>query len=164
MSTPVTPLPGFYQIGYVTTDFDRAMKSFRDSHGVKEFLELRDIRYPSAAGREAHCHVGMAYLGGMQIEVIQPIDGDVGIYRDALPAQGYALRFHHVSRMVDSEEEFNRLLETYRKEGRGLPIVGEAPNTRFFYADFRPEFGHYVEYIHYTPEGLADERATVPRN
>src|SRR2546430_608508 len=107
----------FLQLAYVTTDFDRALDEFRRSHGVARFLEMRGVPSPTTPGCFAELNVGLAWVGDMQIEVIAPLSGDDGVYRGALPTQGFAIRFHHVGQTVDTPEELNRLLEETRAAG-----------------------------------------------
>ncbi|MGE0386349.1 MAG: VOC family protein [Gammaproteobacteria bacterium] len=150
------PFPGFYQFGYVTNDFDRAVAQFARTHGIGSFLQMREMQYETGPGRAAICHLGLAMSGATEIEIIAPLDGDVGIYREILPASGFALRFHHASRIIADEAAFDAELERHRRDGRPLPIVGGAKgSTRYFYADFRPELGHYVENIVFGPDTQA---------
>ena len=159
------PFPGYYQVAYVTTDLDRAMALFGETHSVRRYLEMRGIRYQTVPGREAHCDIALAYLGATEIEIIRPLDGDVGLYREFLPADGgFAVRFHHISRLYDSEADFDRQIASYRNRGMQFPIMGAAPgNSRYFYCDFRAELGHYIEGIVFEPQARA-WLATIPRN
>lgn len=159
----VTPLPGFYQVAYVTADFDRALSAFEKTHGIKRFLEMRDLHYQTGPDRKAHCNIALAYVGGVEIEVINPLGGDVQLYRDFLPAEG-GVRFHHIAKLFDTEDEFERHLESLRQEGRRLPIIGSNQGVaRYFYGDYRAELGHYLEFIYFSPPGR-EFLATIPRN
>ena len=71
MPADTPPYPGFFQVAYVTRDIDRAQAQFAGTHGIARFLEMRDIRYPTGPGREAHCHVSLAYVGATEIEIIR---------------------------------------------------------------------------------------------
>lgn len=161
----VGPFAGYYQVAYVTTDLDRAMALFGETHGLKRWFEMRDIRYPTGPQREAHCDIGLAYLGSTEFEIIQPLDGDVKIYQDFLPdTAGFALRFHHISRMYDSEADLEAQVAKYRGQGKPFPIEGRVPgNSRYYYCDFRAELGHYLEGIWFEPDarGWMDQ---IPRN
>lgn len=159
----ITPIPGFHQVAYVTNDFDRALKIFGEVHRAKKFMELRDMHYPTGPGREAHCHIGLAYVGATEFEVIQPLGDDVQIYRDYLP-QEFAVRFHHLSRFLETRQDFEQQKAAFQKMGKHLPIVGEfAGRASYFYADFRAELGHYIECITFTEEGREWVKQ-IPRN
>jgi hypothetical protein len=120
----VTPIPGFHQVAYVTSDFDRALKVFAEVHRAKQFMELRDIRYPTGPGREAHCNIGLAYVGATELEVIEPLGDDVQIYRDFLPAGGFAIRFHHISRFLETRQDYDQQFAAFQKMGKPIPIIG----------------------------------------
>lgn len=161
--TIVTPIPGFHQVAYVTTDFDRALKVFAEVHRAKKFMELRDMRYPTGPGRVAHCNIGLAYVGATELEVIQPLGEDVQIYRDFLPRDEFAIRFHHISRF-QTRADYDAQYAAFEKMGKRIPIVGDFEGrASYFYADFRAELGHYIECITFTPEGREWVKE-IPRN
>lgn len=160
----VGPFPGYYQVAYVTTDLDRAMKLFGETHGLHRYFEMRDLRYKTGPGREAHCDIALAYLGATEIEIIQPLDGDVQLYRDFLPADGFGVRFHHLCKLFETEAGFDAQIAAYEKRGMKFPIMGSAPgNSRYFYCDFRAELGHYLEGIVFEPQARG-WLAEIPRN
>jgi hypothetical protein len=160
----ITPIAGFHQVAYVTTDFSRALKVFGEVHRARQFMELRNMRFPTGPGREAQCHIGLAYVGATELEVIEPVAGDVQVYRDFLPRDGFAIRFHHISRFMPTREEFDAQVATFRAMGKAMPIVGELSEIgSYFYADFRHELGHYVEGITLTEKGREWVK-TIPRN
>lgn len=163
-TTVVGPFTGFYQVAYVTNDFNRAMDLFRDTHGINRFMENRDIRYQTGPGREAVCHIGLAYMGATEIELIEPRDGDVQLYRDYLPEEAFGLRFHHICKLFRDDEAFDRQVGDYRKEGRRLPLIGSSPGfARYFCADFRAELGHYIEGIVFA-DAARPWLDSIPRN
>jgi hypothetical protein len=159
------PYDGLYQVAYVTNDFERALKQFGATHGIAQFMQLPKMRYITGPGREAVCNIALAYVGAIEIEVIEPLEGDVQLYRDYLPKDGtFAVRHHHLSRMFDSREALERQIGTYRAQGRAVPVDGSSGGgaTRYFYADYRAELGHYMEGIHFEPEARAF-LASIPR-
>jgi hypothetical protein len=151
------PFPGIYQVAYVTNDLDQALAVLGGVHGVPRFWQQRDMPFATGQDRSAVCHIGLAFVGAVQIEVIEPREGDVSIYRDWLTGtDGFALRFHHLCRLFDSEAAYDQALADLRAAGRPLPICAEAPGMgRYFYADYRPELGHYLEGIVYRPQAQA---------
>lgn len=162
--TSAPPYPGFFQVAYVTRDIVRAQALFAQTHGARSFLEMRDIRYAVGAGREAHCHVSLAYVGATEIELIQPIDGAVEIYVAGLPEEGGPLvRFHHLCRRFATRQEYQRQIEDFRALGKQFPIMGEAAGIgAYFYCDMRAELGHYVEGIVFDDDA-AEWLASIPR-
>jgi hypothetical protein len=158
------PYDGLYQVAYVTNDFARALAQFRQTHGIADFMQLPRMNYATTQGRVAICNIALAYVGAIEIEVIEPLEGDVQFYRDFVPGDGtFAVRFHHLCRLFDSKEALERQVEHHRAEGRAMPVDGAAPGTaRYFYADFRAELGHYLEGIYFEPEARSF-LASIPR-
>jgi len=164
MPADTPPYPGFFQVAYITRDIDRAQAQFAGTHGIARFLEMRDIRYPTGPGREAHCHVSLAYVGATEIEIIQPIDGDVAIYVEGLPqAEGPVVRFHHLCRRFATREAFDAELDQLQASGRTLPIRGDVDGVgSYYYCDMRNLLGHFVEGIVFD-DGASDWLASIPR-
>ncbi|MBV9840534.1 MAG: VOC family protein [Sphingomonadaceae bacterium] len=157
------PFAGFYQLAYVTPDIDAAQRLFAETHGIPRFLEMRDARYPTRDGREAHCHLALAYRGAIEIEIIQPIDGDIDFYRAFLPSPPTLVRFHHVCRLFDSRDALEAEVERLTREGRALPINAGSSIARYFYCDRRADLGHFIEGIHFEEEGQRNLLAAIPR-
>lgn len=147
------PFAGVYQVAYVTTDLNFAMEQFAISHRVKQFLEMRPMRYAIGPGQEAVCDIALAYVGAVELEIIQPLEGDVQVYRDFLPRDGrFAVAFHHIATLFDSADALEERLAAHRSAGVRIPVDGASPGAaRYFYADFREQLGHYVESIYFEP-------------
>jgi len=158
------PFPGFFQVAYVTRDIKRAQAQFAETHGITRFLEMHDVRYPTGPGREAHCNVSLAYVGATEIEIIQPIDGDVAIYTEGLPdADGPVVRFHHLCRRFATRAEFDAELARIEAMGLNLPIRGDVPGVgSYYYCDMRALVGHVVEGILFE-DAAAEWLASIPR-
>jgi Glyoxalase/Bleomycin resistance protein/Dioxygenase superfamily len=158
------PFANLVQHGYVTTDLDRALQRFAE-YGASEFARSGEIDSHMIGDRRAIMSVAMGCMGPLMIEVIHPISGQCEVFRDALPAEGFAVRLHHVGYRVDDAATFEALRQAY--PARGCPLVMDGQNsrtgTRYFYADTRAELGHYVEYICPSEQG-AREYAALPQN
>ena len=166
-STPTayTPFQKFFQIAYVSNDFDRALGVFRERYGITRFFEMRDV--PMQVGPDDCCRVsvGLVWVGSIQLELITPMGGSDAVYRDLLPADGsrFALRMHHVCQRIDSNAEFDATLAAIEQSGARIAAIGEAPGlVRYVYVDQREVLGHYLEHTFYTKEGL-EMHAAVPR-
>jgi hypothetical protein len=155
----------FRQVAYVTNDLERALAHFDRNAGVKRFLQFRDLEVAIGPGVAARCHIALALSGGAEIEVIEPIGGADGVYRDGLSATDFALNFHHVAYTLPSLEALTSLKAALR--ARGAPIAMEAVTDNglaYFYADLRKPFGHFVEYVFGTPAYEAAMAAALPVN
>lgn len=141
----------YYQFAYVTNDFDRAILALREQHGMGPFHELRDLELPTGPDRVAAGHFGVAFKGGMQFEVIQPLAQDIGIYAGPMPQHGFGMAFHHLGRCFFSLDDYQAALADARAQWE-MPIDYGAFGGFFAYADARPSFGHYLEYFCF-PDG-----------
>lgn len=147
-------LHGHYQNAYVVRDLDEAIRRLGEHHGVEGFAALEaDFLLKTPTGeRSARMRVALGWAGRLQIELIQPISGDVDIYSAYLPADpGDATpRLHHVAVRRDD-------LAAMRAEIAGLkfPVVfeGEGPGIEYVLLDARESLGHYLEYVWATPDG-----------
>ena len=147
-------LQGHYQNAYVTHDLDRAMALLTDRYGVGDWIVFEpDMQLKTPTGVKASSvRAALAWAGGLQIELIEPVSGFLDHYLPYLPADRAdpTPRMHHVA--VRREE-----LAAMRKEidRLGLPLAfeGEAPGLVFIYLDARESLGHYFEYVWATPEG-----------
>jgi Glyoxalase/Bleomycin resistance protein/Dioxygenase superfamily len=149
----------FFQLGYVTNDFERGIRELKALHAIGPFKEMRDLHLPTGPDREWVGHFALAFKQGIQFELIAPAGGDAGIYRDLLLHQGFALRFHHLGRFVTSVETYQNLLKDAAERWE-LPINYEAFGGFYAYADARKDLGHFLEYFTFPN---ADFFADVPR-
>jgi hypothetical protein len=155
--------PGLFQIGYVTRDLDAAVRQLGAIHGIERFRIKRDV--PSMPGMpKMLMHQAHAFIGAVQIEIIQPAGGDDGLYRDFCAADSSAIRHHHFGMWVDDGAEYSGLRAAL--EEQNIPVVFEAtiPNIGgAIYADTRSMLGHYLEYVHLTTEVKHSYYADVPQ-
>jgi len=156
----------FCQMAYVTNNLDAAMALFSEGHEISRFLELRDYPVQTGPDRYARLDIALAYAGGIQIELIQPLGGDDRIYRQILRDDGrFELHFHHEAQLARSRYDLDRLREKAR--ARGFPVVmdgSQGADVVYFYADCRGTIGHYVEYIWYSDQAQAQLGAAIPVN
>lgn len=153
-----------YHIGYVTTNIDRATQEFAERYGVSKFRISRRTSslpgMPAMLMDQAH-----AFAGPLQIELIHPLSGDDDIYRDLLPAEGFAIRHHHFGFMMNGEADIQRIAAALA--ANGIPIAFDAfiPNVeRVILADARAVLGHYLEYTYLKPKIREGYYADVPHN
>jgi hypothetical protein len=139
-----------FQNAYVTRDVSKWIKTFRERAKVDKILEYEGstpVTTPAGQGLQTN-KLAFIWVGDLQYELIQPIEGMVDIYRDALPA-GDELKFHHICMRVDNWSEFRS-----RTNQQPYPVVLEGGNEalRFVYLDARPFLGHYLEYVWMTDQ------------
>lgn len=160
MSAKNHPLfANFFQLGYATSDLDRAMAALRETHGIAGFKVMRDAGSP-----ELNVHIALAYAGDLMIELIEPCGGNDGFYRDLLPPGEFAIRHHHMGYRIHDEGQWQSLQETVAQRGYAIPVSGDVPGLlRYAYVDNRRELGHYQEYVFTSAAGEAAFFGDVPR-
>lgn len=154
MPTTENLLRGFFQVGYATTDLDRAMAMFGDTFGISEFAQMRDLPAQAPHGGEMVASFALAYVGDTMIELIQPMGGDDAMLRDYLPDSGFAVRQHHLAYSLPTMADLEATEQALRNKGIDIVIKGKGMDiVDFFYADTRPQLGHYSEYIYLSEKG-----------
>lgn len=141
-------LQGHYQNAYVTHDLGRAMELISARYGVTDYLTFDpEMAVQTASGEQMQkVKVAATWVGGLQIELIEPVSGFIDPFLAYLPADksDAVPRFHHISLRRESLEEIRAECDQL-----GLPLVceGGIPDLVFRYLDARGTLGHYLEYV-----------------
>jgi hypothetical protein len=158
-----------YQVSYVARDLEKAMDFLRKKMGAEEFA-LREPELTVNVGGEPRpqkIRVAMANIGKMQLEVIEPVSGAVGIYTDGVDYDRSVLTFHHVGVVVPGPiANWTKMQEEVRAGGDDFALSyaydhGPEAMVRFAYVDTRPYYGHYTEYLWWA-QGMAVANAALP--
>jgi hypothetical protein len=155
-------LRGHFQNAYVTHDLDRAMELLGNRFGVERFDRFDpDMVVKTTSGDKPMCvRVASFWLGGLNIEVIEPVSGYVDHYASLLPANRVDAvpRLHHLSFRREDEAamraEIAQLNLPLAFEGP-VSIKNPIPSLIFVYLDARGTLGHYLELTWKSPEGWA---------
>ena len=155
-----TPL----QTAYVTSDMDRACAMLGSRFGVSQFLRIARAEVTSDAGEEMVLALAHAWVGDVWLEIIQPLDGAVSIYRDFLPDEGFAMRFHHIGIRVHDLAARDRIMAEISDAGLRITFsITRGPPSEVFYVDTVAELGHYTEYL-YFPDLAQSTMVRMPHN
>ncbi len=79
-----------HQIAYIVEDIDEAMRQWHEQCDVGPFLVTRNAvplsnaYYRGEKARTTRAHIAFAYVGEMQLELIQLVGDTPGIYKEAL--------------------------------------------------------------------------------
>lgn len=152
----------YHQNAYVTNDYDRALGVFAKHYGVSEFYELQ---LPPGMDNQLPLRVGLANAGGVEIELIHPLDA-VPMYDEFLPQDGsFAIEFHHYCMLIEGDltawEDRRKAIDEIEH-----PIANEGGLDnllRYMYMDERSRLGHYIEHVWYSPEMFRQMEAAIPR-
>ena len=152
------------QLGYVTRNLDAAMGRFKVQGGIRAFATYDAELDVVAQGRadRARIRVALANVGPMQVEIIEPVEGAIEVYREGAPDADVFL--HHVAALVrGSEADWHAALRSAPEHSKPV-IEGEGGRawgtlTRFAYFDLRSRFGHFLELIWRSPGAQAVHEA-----
>lgn len=139
-----------FQNAFVTRNRDAAVELLRRQYGLDDFIFFEpnmDMLTPDGP-RRSISRVAMAWAGGLQVEVIEPVGGEIDVYSAFLPAD-QGLRHHHICMRTF---DWDALLQTLADKGWPIAFEGHMDGLKFVYVDTRRELGHYLEYLWATPE------------
>ena len=149
-------LDGFYQMGFVACDLDRATHALAESYGITRFRRKQSSPTIDAAH---------AWVGNLMIELIAIRPGAPDIYEAFVPEDPAAIRLHHHGYRVADAEAWAAVQERIAKAGYATPMKGAAMDGQlnYLYADTRSITGLYSEFVYLTGAATAiyDD---VPRN
>lgn len=133
------------QIAFVVRNLRKSMKHFWEDLGVGPWriwnLNPTNMLEMTLRGRPAKYSilVGMSKIGDVQIELVQPGEGD-SIFKEFLEKRGEGI--HHMKYTVPDPE---RVLERLGKEGVGILQSGRLGQGAFYYLDTESRFGFILE-------------------
>src|ERR1700733_3084560 len=140
-----------WQLGYVTTELDRAIEFVSERFGLTHCPKLPSGGATFLIGDEPaewEARFAMGARGGLIIELIEPVAGEVDFYRRLLPDDGsFAVRLHHLAVFIaNGEEEWERTRALLEKSGLPFDYTVLIPNrVRAGYVDMTAELGHWLE-------------------
>lgn len=147
---------GFYQMGFVARDLDRATEALGRIHGVTRFRRKQSSPWMDAAH---------AWIGATMIELIQIKPGAPDIYEAYVPDDPAAVRLHHHGFRVPDAAAWQEINRRVEQAGLATPMKGAVMDGQlnYLYVDTRAQIGIYSEYIYLTGAATAmyDD---VPRN
>jgi hypothetical protein len=143
-----------WQVAYVTHDLAGGMAVLRDRFGVEgtEVPTAGGTFYAGDSPVEWDVRIAMGARGGLIVEVIEPIGGEVDFYRRFLPDDG-GLGFHHLAAHVPVGDEAWSSIERMLAElGLGVEYTLVIPDrVRAGYIDTTALLGHYLEICQLQP-------------
>ena len=163
---PATAFNDIYQLGYVTADIAAAQAQFRSRYGVGDFL-CYDVNQhmitPQGEGNVA-LRLGFAFIGEIQIELIQPLAGLTRIYTDVLDRSAAPMAFHHAAIVLKgSLADWDAFRAGLTASPRPVVLEGAVgDDVRFVYTDETAILGHHMEYLWFSADARQGQ-AGIPR-
>jgi hypothetical protein len=139
-----------WQVAYVTKDLDQGMEVLRERFGVENCTEVPTAGATFLRGDEPaewDVRVAMGARGGLIVELIEAVGGEVDFYRRFLPESGSGLGFHHLASFVPvGDEVWESLNELLATNGLRVDYTVLIPNrVRAGYVDTTRQLGHFME-------------------
>ena len=116
----IPPLPTIFgpatQVAYVVDDIDAAMQQWHDEHSVGPFLVTRNAApltnayYRGEAMQETRINIAFAYVGDMQLELIELIGDTPSHYKEALDRKQTSVH-HYAVCVEDFPKAYNYALD-----------------------------------------------------
>ena len=152
------------QIGIVVRDLEKTTRFLSSLFGLGPFHFIEWPNRPDSKfyyrGEEKHIKLKQAFLqvGPLEIEFVQPLEGDVNAYREFLQQKGDGI--HHVLFEVeDLDKVINSLSEdavSVLQSGTGI-----RPGTRWALLDTEDLVGFWIELRHRAP---GSDGTSIPKN
>lgn len=157
------------QLGYVTRDMDRATAFFEKKLGAGAFSLADHELTADFAGqqRDFAIRVALANVGAHQVEIIQPLSGAIDYYVDGVDYDHSVVTLHHIGFAVPGPlSAWTKMVEDVRASGDEFTVMFCADPTpefqvRFAYVDTRAHYGHFTEYLWWSP-GVKAANAHLP--
>jgi hypothetical protein len=140
-----------WQLGYVTSDLDRAIDFMSERFGLEHCRPLSAATATFLAGGKAvdwDVKVAMGARGGLIVELIEPVAGEIDFYTRVLPGGGeFAVRLHHLATFTETgDEEWARIEALLAASGLAVDYTVLIPDrVRAGYVDTTAELGHWLE-------------------
>lgn len=132
----------FSHSAWVTNDLERAMEVFQRRYGIAAFSFIEG---PSPEG--GHIKVAFAWAGGQVLELIHATGPGFDFYNELLPADEFAIRFHHLGFVIEDEAGWKQLEDELREGQWEIAYSTLSGNFIDAYYVRAPELGHFLEYV-----------------
>ena len=141
----------FFQICHATNDIDRALGIYRERFGIRKFETLAG-QLPEGG----QIHIELAWAGGVMYELLTAIGAGSEAFMELLPpGDAFALRFHHLGFLVPDQAGWEALEREIAECGGSVRAANNVPGFMKFSVVQVPWLGHFLEFIHAEPPGIA---------
>ncbi|WP_397584753.1 VOC family protein [Sphingorhabdus sp.] len=140
-----------FQYAWVVPNIDDAAREWNSMAGVGPFVAMRDVSVTGQTYRgrpsATRFSVAIATNSGVQIELIEQLDGSKSAYRDTVPAG--STQFHHIGIWAD---DFDATLAHFDSVSIDVAASGQLGATRYAYVDTTKSLGHMIEIVERTED------------
>ena len=141
-------ISGLFQVGIVVHDLEKSMERYEKAFGIGPW---EVINVDSSMFSEMTYHgkpvqhrfrAALAMVGPMQLELIEPLEGD-NIYSDFLKEHGEGL--HHLGHVRVSD--LDEAIQSFEKEGFPCLQSGRSSRAGVAYMDTSKTLGFIIELL-----------------
>jgi len=153
------PPASFTQIAYVTHDWRKAAQHWMDVMGAGPFLLLKlpaiVKNYRGRLVRDTF-EVGISFVGGTSLELIQPVNDEPSMYREVLESKGDGALHHTFADFHAMDDaEFAARRKKYAELGLQIACEFDIPGLgRNIFYDALDTLGSFVELSQVSPDGF----------
>jgi hypothetical protein len=154
-------MAGFFQLGYVTNDFEKGLDHLQNAFELPRWEVFRNVTLSETrvGGREGtwSAHVGLAMCGDLCIELIYPTGGDFTFYKTEWRDDQFVCYNHHYGVHVgktkaELQSATGHAVDLGLKEDAGGNFAGLGD---FAYVDARATIGRHLELVALNDAGRA---------
>ena len=146
MVQPKIKVSELYQVGIVVRDIEISMRDYESILGISTWQVfdadpsvVSDVIYHGRPVQHRF-RVALAMVGTMQLELIQPVEGD-STFGDFLNAHGDGI--HHLGH--DRVDNLDEAVQTLEKDGFPCLQRGSFPGIDYAYMDLTSHLGYIIE-------------------
>jgi catechol 2,3-dioxygenase-like lactoylglutathione lyase family enzyme len=140
------PTDAIIQVAYAVPDLTAGMRWWTEELGVGPWFVTERIGGEGSTYRgepgKAEFAIALAFSGHMMVELVQTLDDEPSIYKDAYERHGYG--FHHVAKAVPNVKE-----EVERRKASGASVLFHdlPPGGEVFFLDGGEDAPGMIELI-----------------
>jgi hypothetical protein len=113
----------------------------------------------------AQLKIALAVVGGVEIELIEPIGDSAPLFSAVLPRDGsFAIKFHHIAYRIEGDlADFETHMAALHLNVHPVVWQGAMRDVmRYAYTDERAFLGHYIEYVWMHEDLRAQMAGVIP--
>ena len=150
-------LPNLFQLAYQTRDMEAAKRALENHFGARtwQYSPVNQAA-PGVTMADAKTWVGDIMIQVQQVTRTAEATGEAVFWDSPAPEPGQLMRLHHIAHMVYEDLDWDHILSEIERNRFEIVFQGRHQDIlKYMYIDTRHILGHYLEYIHCLPAGIA---------
>lgn len=150
-------LPNLFQLAYQTKDIEAAKRALEIHFGARtwQYSPVNEAA-PGVTMADAKTWVGDIMIQVQQVTRSPEASRKEVFWESPAPEPGQLMRLHHIAHMVYQDSDWEHILSEIDRNKFEIVFQGRYGDIlKYLYIDTRHILGHYLEYIHCLPDGVA---------